>query len=895
MEFITKDYFVDALELSTRTNNCLRRAGIHTVGDLFSYIKKHDLTTIYGMGRLSVNEVKQIVEELKNGTNTKYVLIDKSDLYIDRKAQENKNLEEVKKECLLISSDSFDDDIEEKLAEKGIFLYTQLWDKSISEIYSLGIVENKSVWSLLYKTIEIRELYGNAKSQEAKYILENRKKLNDIIEEFVPFLNRNKNVAALQILHIFTANRTNEELFFEELINYEPIKEYLKEKVFSLFEKNISIEKNEVLAILPDYLQNIKKSEKLFEIMKKEKIISIEKDKIKLYLPTFFEILEKTENERTKAIIKSRFSGKTLEEVANEYEITRERVRQIISKVIENIPPVKEDAYRYLFETYLINEDEFCTAFSEPMETYMYLKTICGVKLCDKKEIDEELLFDEKISVQMKKMLEPIIYKDYVRTGTAVIKKTRPELVKYVVKKYCKNLTKYDKFQEIYKNFLKEKGIYNEETLRIEDRAYMNQLTDSMYVLWNQKRSFRYYDINGQDYEDLFDTLDLEQYENVELSTLKFIKDYPKLMERYDIHDEYELHNLLKKIISQENKNIAFGRMPTIEFGKPDTDNQVLELLLQYAPISVKELAKKYEEKYGVKFETVMGSYLRNFDDYFFDGIYAISADNLPFEEFEKMKEILTQDCYAIMEIKQLYKTHFPYESMSAINPYTLKTLGFKVYSDYVVRNTYDSANSYFKHMLTKDDIIDTSNLNRHIRNCVTFTSTVYELCQNYEIVEFEPHKYINIRKLNERGITKELLKDYCNAVASKVKDGEFFTVTSLRNEGFTHELDNAGYGYWFYVSVLAEDYKHFSCRRMGKTRLFYKGHEKIRMSDMLSVLLAIKKYMYLNDLNELLANHYNIHMNVYKIIELIKETDLHYDPIDKKVYLNYETYELMK
>ena len=145
-------------------------------------------------------------------------------------------------------------------------------------------------------------------------------------------------------------------------------------------------------------------------------------------------------------------------------------------------------------------------------------------------------------------------------------------------------------------NFLKENGIDNETALWIEDRAYINQLSECNYVLWNQGKSFRYYDIAGQDYEDLFDTLDLEQYEDVELSTLKFINDYPKLMGRYDIHDEYEFHNLLKKIIPKENTYIKFGRMPTMEFGNPNTDNQVLEMLLQYAPISVKDFAKMYEK-----------------------------------------------------------------------------------------------------------------------------------------------------------------------------------------------------------------------------------------------------------------------------------------------------------
>lgn len=896
MKFITKDDFIDVLELSTRTNNCLRRAEVHTIGSLIEYAKSNDLSMIYGMGRLSVEEVERVLKELETGDNSKFILIDKGTLDIKEKTKcRSEKDENIRKENLLISAGDFDDEMKEKLCEKNIFLYTQLWDKSISEIYSLGIAKYKSMWDFFYKTLESRDLYDKATSEEAKFLLKNHKILNRIIEELVPYVNRNKNVAVLQLLHIFITNRYYEKTFLKSLIEYEPIKMFLNGKIIFFLKRNHYASKSEIFEIIPECLQKTEIMEDILKNMEQGKIICLEKGKICLYLPSFSEILDKIPKQRTKEIVRSRFSGKTLEDVAKEFDLTRERVRQIVSKVISGFPDVKENKYIYLYENYHINEDEFCEAFSEPVETYMYLKTICGVKNGDKKELDEEILFDENIPSQMKKMLEPVIYKDYVRIGATAIRKNRPELVKYVVKKYCKEQTRFDKFREIYMNFLKENGIDNETALWIEDRAYINQLSECNYVLWNQGKSFRYYDIAGQDYEDLFDTLDLEQYEDVELSTLKFINDYPKLMGRYDIHDEYEFHNLLKKIIPKENTYIKFGRMPTMEFGNPNTDNQVLEMLLQYAPISVKDFAKMYEKQYGVKAETVIGSYMKNFDDYFYDGIYTLSVDNLPHEEFEKMKELLTQDCYAILEVKQIYKSQFPYKSISAINPYTLKTLGFKVYTGYIIKNTYDSALSYFKHMLTKDDIIDIGNLNRHIRNCVTFISTLYDLCAKYEIIEFEPHKYINIRKLEEKGITKDTLKDYCNAVAEKVKPGEFFTVTSLRKDGFTHKIDDAGFGYWFYVSILAEDYEHFSCRRMGKTRLFYRGREKIRMSDMLSVLLSVRKYISLEELHRLLADYYNIHVNMYKIIEFMKETDLHYDPIDKRVYRDYETYEKMK
>ena len=42
--------------------------------------------------------------------------------------------------------------------------------------------------------------------------------------------------------------------------------------------------------------------------------------------------------------------------------------------------------------------------------------------------------------------------------------------------------------------------------------------------------------------------LNFDQFENTEISTLKLFRDHPEVMQEYDIRDEYELHNLLRKI-----------------------------------------------------------------------------------------------------------------------------------------------------------------------------------------------------------------------------------------------------------------------------------------------------------------------------------------------------------
>lgn len=85
-------------------------------------------------------------------------------------------------------------------------------------------------------------------------------------------------------------------------------------------------------------------------------------------------------------------------------------------------------------------------------------------------------------------------------------------------------------------------------------------LTGTKYTCEYTKRypsgilsKMRYYDIDSRDYKELLDTLALDRFSNTEISTLKFFNDFPELMNKYDIRDQYELHNLLKKICNKEN------------------------------------------------------------------------------------------------------------------------------------------------------------------------------------------------------------------------------------------------------------------------------------------------------------------------------------------------------
>ena len=193
--------------------------------------------------------------------------------------------------------------------------------------------------------------------------------------------------------------------------------------------------------------------------------------------------------------------------------------------------------------------------------------------------------------------------------------------------------------------------------------------------------------------------------------------------------------------------------------------------------------------------------------------------------------------------------------------------------------------------MLTTDEIVDGRNISKSIQNVVAYHSELYNLRANYEIVEFSPLQYINIRRLNAVGITTTHLGEYCNAVSHCYEKGEYFTVVSLRKDGFTHDLDDLGFDEWFYASVLLENRELFSYQRVGGTRLFLRGKTGANLGDMLVWLLEKYQKIDIYDLLDLLENHYGITVPKEKLHTIISGTELYYDTIMEAVYIDYDTY----
>ena len=880
MLYLTREDSLELLPLSARSSNCLRRAGIHTVGQLLDYPADKWLD-IRNMGTKSVDEVLDLAARIRAGDGFQMV------------ASKPKPPEPPPPRLPDIPVPELGLSVRANncLESMGVRTAADLSDATLESLLSVKNMGRKTAEQIMEKLEELREQFSFPNAGGSALPEEPGGALCAMVKDLSAFTKLPQGDLLRYLAPCWEASPNAEEAELLDLAFQQgPVRREARRAILRLlepYEEAVSPEK--LLKFLPAGTSIRTLKLLLGDLLRREQI-TIRNNRVLRRWPTAPEFAERLPDQRQRELLLARLGGATLEEAGQCSGITRERVRQLVQKALAGRPRLYEDQYQYLFDHYDFSLDEFCLAFDEPEKTYYYLEM---VRPKGERKPIRELLADEAVPVPLRRRAERAVYKQYVTIGGVRVLKRRPELTDYLVRTRCRETTSMEEFLQQYQEMLDSLGLGEDPSLVIEARTYENKFNTSSHLLWIQGRRFRYYPISEQDFAPLLEALDLDRYEDMEISTLKLFRDYPELMKEYDIRDEYELHNLLKKIWPKDGGQVRFKKMPTIEIGTPDRDRQVLDLLWQCAPIAIGDLAHRYEELYGAKSATVQGSYFSCISLYLHNSVYRIDQPPLPEEEQRRMAELLTGDFYRMAEIRRVYRREFPTGSPENINPFVLKSLGFRTYTDYVVSARYSSASDYFFHLLTDRDVIDMTQENHRYTDLTTYSSELCDLKSQREIVEFLPLQYISLQRLQSAGVDAGDLAEYCAAVSAFTRPGEYFTIASLRQKGLTHPLDDLGFEDWFYGSLLAEDPERFAYRRMGGTRLFCRVRETIQIAGFLHWLVEAEPSGRIDiyELQETLERQYKISIPLYKLIEVAQNSELYYDPIMKAAYIDYDTY----
>lgn len=619
----------------------------------------------------------------------------------------------------------------------------------------------------------------------------------------------------------------------------------------------------------------------------------------------FVDYLNRCENidERSKDFIRKRLQGITLEDIAQEYDLTRERVRQIVKKDAQKVCDwytmftgtswFDEDYFRYFYSTYAFEKKDAIEWFGMTADICNYFDMMDVKK--GKKDLQSALEDHGGLDTGLRLKIKNYLNRNKLFVDGIWVEKRRSDLEEVVVRKFCREDVSFDDFTRFYNEFLEQAEIPFDEEIYCTEAIYRtrkNHLSDARYLLWKQNEQIRYYDIEGRDFAELLDALNLESYENIELSTMKFVEDHPEMLAKYDIRDQYELHNLLRKIVPEGSyHDFHCGRMPEIKFGRFNRDEAILDILIDNAPITATGLCALIHDEYGYDPAVIQGSYLQTFTEYYHQGVYSIDQRAMPADRKSALQAELTEDFYYIDEVRKTYRRLFPTADLEEVNPYNLKLMGFIVLSRYVIQN-HSSLEAFCENILTGEDIIDLTPYRKRFVYVQMFSQKLMELKRSLQIIEFEPNQIINFRKLQQAGVSREMVQDFCDAVYDFIEDGAYFSTQSLMQDGFESELYDLGFSDWFYANLLISD-DRFSFGKMFENIILYKGKKSITIKSFemnrIREYGSIDTYDLISELTDRYGCKISDHMDVvYKILG----TEIYYDRILDRLYASYDVYD---
>lgn len=607
-------------------------------------------------------------------------------------------------------------------------------------------------------------------------------------------------------------------------------------------------------------------------------------------------------SEDNRAILMKRLQGMKLEAIAREHGITRERVRQKVNSAFgklralllqeKGVSYFDEDYYKYLYETYEIDKSDAVEwlGFTEATCSFLELMDIKPGKKPLEEAVDDQEHLDAGLRIRIRNYLN----RDKLYVDGTWVELKRREIERLVVRKFCRENTTFSEYYELYNDFLRSENVPYDEELYYTPaviRSRKNRISEADFLLWKLNETFRYYDIAGRDFTELLDALNLDAYEDTELSTEKLMTGYPELMAKYDIRDRYELHNLLRKLVPAGSMHdFRCERMPIIRFGSFDRRAAIWEVIKTSSPISQEALLKSLKEEFGYDEATAMGSYLAPFQNCLYQGVYRVDQKKMPPERLEQLRLSLTNELYSIDEVKSIFAAMFPDADPEEVNGLNLKTAGMTVLSQYVLTGggTLDAC---FEKMLTDEDITDVSPYRRKYGHVQAFLAKFLELRRELEIIEFEPNKMINVRKLGQAGVTKADLRKFCTSAAGRVAAGEFFNAASLRRDGHDDPLYDLGFDDLFYNNLLAAD-SRFSSGRVFGCIVLRKGTESFTTGSFLSELIRSHGSIDLIDLADELKGRFGIFTGApMEIVYKLYDSNVYYDSILGRLYADFELY----
>lgn len=596
-----------------------------------------------------------------------------------------------------------------------------------------------------------------------------------------------------------------------------------------------------------------------------------------------------TLDEKSQMLLKMRFEGKTLQEIGDELEVTRERVRQMVAAKLAKRPTLREDKYLPLIEGYAISEEEFCGALSEPTAVFGYLQAVAATKKSTR-EPSVKAIADESLSEEIRLALSRGALDGYVIINGVHVKADRHDITYAILAESPDGMSCEDLYRA-YMDKVAEHGLSIErEDLSDGLRAYGAWLARQEDMLYaplpksheSQGEEVRPYSASGKDFSVIRDFLESGAYDNVECSTEQIMRDerFERIAADLDIRNAYELHTLVRRYCVPSDA-YELGRSPMITFGNGSRVHQLEMLIEDLGPIDADGLARAFEERYGVDAFSVSMNYLKEVSSFLEDGMYRPASIELDDGQERFLLGVLPNDVAPLDEIRDLFTRQYPDVPASSIGNATLHRIGYKVIRSLVVREGVDVRDAFSKLIDASERIEEGQSVSPGMFRDDDFKLELNMRLRSFSFVETADGVYESIAAIQRDApeVSVDMLSDYVDCFINEMNGDNPETVFSMRARGFDHPLHHAlsgtRFGEEFLSNVIGMGYVGGRLKRsqMGNTAVFSRRAGAFDGNDLLEFAMRETRSQDVSTIREFLANTFGIIQNEAQLRQRLVKT----------------------
>lgn len=635
----------------------------------------------------------------------------------------------------------------------------------------------------------------------------------------------------------------------------------------------------QVMSLKENY--NIENFNKDFDKLQKQNKVKYCSFGVYYNLYSFKDYLKENVDERKVAIFIKRLNGYTLEQIGSEFDVTRERIRQICSNIEKILKEIsfEEDRYKDIYEKYNWNQELFIAVFNENLTTYNYLKFKFNKGIIDINEILEDNNFTDE-----QKQIVRKLRKTYIDSNGNQITSAE-EYLKLFIKKYAQDSIAISELTDIYNREINE--VEELDLSEINERNLEGKLSRCDYVCFSSNHKVRYYDFNELSDDDIDQLKELIILSDGFYSTEYLFKNNLKLMKDLDIRDEYELHNILKRKIDDDENNVYFIRMPNFLVEYHEKEQFILDKIKELSPISVNDFIDILHDDYGHKKPTMLAYITSTFNQYITANWFNVETIRLSKNDINILKDKLFMDIYSYEEIQFIFSELGYVDDSEMITSFNMDCLGYRLKSGFAIKKEYSGIYSYLEEKTSSKDII---RINDNLRKCGAIYNALNYYCTELKLFKITDNAYVSIAKVEDLGISKEEILGFIKQIEEAYQDVDYFSINNIAADFNLSRFYDIGFDDMFIESLICTR-NNISTLRINNEKLFSLNMKNLTIKKFMEDMVSKYRSISLEGLEKEISKNYQIMIPEDKLKSYLYGTDIFYSNILEKIYLDKNDY----